>query len=159
MIASATVICSRAASDNGCAASHARPPSVNNSPRCGQAVVIQDRLDALLPLTALMRKRVPQPDLGAKIEQVIGRDPGLRQLSDRQQLTNMPRVSTIALGALLIPTPRGGLSRLGQVHRGTGPTQLIGHEPPAGRRLQRDLELQTTEPLTEPPDAPADAPA
>jgi hypothetical protein len=34
--ASATVICSRAAGDNGCAASHVRPARVSNSPRCGQ---------------------------------------------------------------------------------------------------------------------------
>lgn len=47
-------------------------------------VVIQDRLDALLPLTALMRQRVTQPDLGPKIQQMIVRDPGLWQPSDRQ---------------------------------------------------------------------------
>jgi hypothetical protein len=32
------------------------------------AVVIQDRLDTLLPLTPPMRQRVPQPDLSAEIQ-------------------------------------------------------------------------------------------
>ena len=123
------------------------------------AVVIQHRLDALLPLAALMRQRVTQPDLSAEIEQMIGRDPGLRQPSDRQQLANVPRVSAIALSALLVPSTSGGLGRLGQMHHRADLPQLIGDKPPAGRRLQRDLELLAAEPLTEPPDALRDAPA
>jgi hypothetical protein len=38
-------------------------------------VVIEHRLDPLLPLTALMRQGVTQPDPSAEIQHVIGRDP------------------------------------------------------------------------------------
>jgi hypothetical protein len=37
------------------------------------------------------------------------------------------------------------------VHAGTDRAQLLDHEPPPGRRLQRDLELATLEPAQEPP--------
>jgi hypothetical protein len=98
-------------------------------------VVIEDRLDALLPLTTLMGQRVAQPDLRAEIQQVIRRDPRLRQPIDHQQLPNVPGVRTIALRALLIPATGGGLRRLGQVHNRADRRQLIGDEPPAGRRF------------------------
>jgi len=116
-------------------------------------VVIQDRLDALLPLTPLMRQRVPQPDLGAEIQQMIGRDPGLRQPADRRQLTNVPRIGAVALGALLVPPPSRGLSRLGQMHDRADLRQLVGNKPPTRRGLQRDLELLAAELLTEPSDS------
>jgi hypothetical protein len=37
--------------------------------------VIEHRLDALLPLAALIDQRVTQPDPGAQIEHMVGRDP------------------------------------------------------------------------------------
>jgi hypothetical protein len=40
---------------------------------------------------------------GAQLEQVLGRDPRLRQPADHQQLAQMARVGAIALGALLVP--------------------------------------------------------
>ena len=40
-----------------------------------EAVVVERRLDALLPLAALIDQRVTQPDPGAQIEQMVGRDP------------------------------------------------------------------------------------
>jgi len=44
----------------------------------GQPMVVEHRADALLPLTALIDQRVTQADLRAQIEQMLGRDPGLR---------------------------------------------------------------------------------
>ena len=82
------------------------------------AVVIEHRLDPLLPLAALIDERVAQPDPGAQIEDVIGRDPRLRQPADHQQLAQMPGVRAIALGALLGAAQRRGLRRLGQMHAG-----------------------------------------
>jgi hypothetical protein len=70
-----------------------------------------------------------------------GRDPRLRQQPDHHQFTQMPCVRAIVLGPLLAPPPRGGLRRLGQAHHGARPAQLLDHEPPTRRRLQRDLEL------------------
>ena len=49
-------------------------------------VVLEDRVDALLPLAAIIDQRVPQPHTGAEIEQMLRRDPALRQLADHQQL-------------------------------------------------------------------------
>jgi hypothetical protein len=63
----------------------------------------------------------------------------------------MPRVGTIALGALLVPPPRSGLSRLSEIHDRADLPQLIGHKPPARCRFQRDLELLAAELFTEPP--------
>jgi hypothetical protein len=58
-------------------------------------VVIEHRLDALLPLAALIAQRVAQPDQRAQIEQMVRRDPGLRQPGDHQQLAQMPGVRTV----------------------------------------------------------------
>jgi hypothetical protein len=51
-----------------------------------QAVVIEHGADPLLPLAALIHQAVAQPDLGTEIEDVIGRDPALRQPPGHQQL-------------------------------------------------------------------------
>src|SRR3954451_2054789 len=56
-----------------------------------------------------------QPDAGAQVEQVRGRDPRFRQPADHQQLAQMPGVGAIALRALLGPAPRRGLGRLGEM--------------------------------------------
>ena len=114
-------------------------------------VVIQGRLDPLLPLAALLRQRVPQPDPRAEIEDVIRRDPRLRQPLDHQQLPQMPGVRTITLRPLLRPAQASRLRRLGQMHQGTDPPQLLDHEPPAGRRLERHLQLPRAETRQPPP--------
>ncbi len=102
--------------------------------------MVEDRLDALLPLAALIDERVTQTDAGAQVEQVLGRDPGLRQPPDHQQLAQVPGVGAVGLGALLVAAPRRGLGRFGEMDRGAGGTELLGHEAPAGRRLQRYLQ-------------------
>ena len=51
-----------------------------------QPVVIQHRLHPLLPLPALVDERVPQPDPRAQIQQMVRRDPALRQPRSHQQL-------------------------------------------------------------------------
>jgi len=104
-------------------------------------MVIQGRLDPPLPLTALLTQRVAQPDLSAEIEDVLRRDPGLRQPLDHQQLPQMPGIGAIALRALLRATQPGRLRRLRQMHNRPDAAQLLDHEPPAGRRLQRYLQL------------------
>jgi hypothetical protein len=94
---------------------------------------------------------VAQPDPRAQVEQVLGRDPRFRQPADHQQLTQVARIGAIAFGALLGPATRGGLGRLGQMHPRTDRRELLDHEPPTRRRLQRHLELQIAEALGEPP--------
>ena len=115
------------------------------------AVVIQRRLDPLLPLAALLRQRVPQPHPRAQIQDVLGRDPRLRQPLEHQQLPQMPSIRAITLRALLRPPQARGLRRLGQMYLRADPAQLLDHEPPASRRLQRHLEIPATEPRQELP--------
>jgi hypothetical protein len=86
IIASATVTCSRAHAGSGWAASHPSPLPGHQVASLRAAVVVEHRLDALLPLAALRRERVPQPDPRAQIQNVIGRNPRLGQPSDHQQL-------------------------------------------------------------------------
>ena len=81
---------------------------------------------------------------------MFGRDPQLRQPLNHQQLPQMPGIRAITLRALLRAPEPSGLRRLGQVHVGSDPAELLDHEPPAGRRLQRDLELLAAEPRQEP---------
>ena len=119
------------------------------------AVVVEHRLDPLLPLATLMRERVPRADPRAQIEDVLGRDPRLRQPVDHQQLAQMPGVRTIGLRALLVALAGARLRRLGQMHLRADPAQLLDHEPPPGRRLQRHLELLAGETLKEPAHAGA----
>ena len=81
-----------------------------------------------------------------------GWDPRLRQPTDQQQLAQMPGVRPVGLGTLLGPAQPARLRRLGEMHPGTDPLELLDHEPPARSRLQRDLELAPREPRQEPPD-------
>jgi len=112
-------------------------------------VVVEHRLQALLPLAALIDQRVTQPDPRAQIEHVLGRDPRFRQPPDHQQLAQMPGVGAIALGALLGPAARRRLRRLGEMHPRPDSVQLLDHEPPSRRRLQRHLELAAAETASE----------
>jgi hypothetical protein len=41
----------------------------------------------------------------------------------------------------LVPAHRSSLSRLGEMHAPADALELVGHDPPTGRRLQPDLEL------------------
>jgi hypothetical protein len=84
-------------------------------------VVVEHRMNPLLPLAALVDQRVAQPNPRAQIEDVIGRDPRLRQATDPHQLAQQPGVSAIGLRALLASPPRGGLRRLGQMHGRANP--------------------------------------
>jgi hypothetical protein len=130
-------------------------PSVGGHQRSAlrAAVVIEHRLDPLLPLGTLVGEGVTQPHTGAQIQQVRRRDPGLWQPSDHQQLAQVPRVRAVGFGALLAAAPRAGLRRLGQMRPGTDRLQLLDHEPPARRRLQRHLEPPATEAAQELPHA------
>jgi hypothetical protein len=62
----------------------------------------------------------------------------------------MPGVGTVVLGALLVAFQGGGVRRLGKMHDRLDPLQLLDHEPPAGRRLQRDLQLLVAKASKEP---------
>src|SRR5450755_2021430 len=112
-------------------------------------MVIEHRLDPLLPLGAQMRERVTAPDPGAQVENVIWWDPRLRQAADQQKLPQMAGVSPIGLRALLRTPQPARLRRLGQVHPSADPLELLGHEPPPRRCLQRNLEIPPGEPLEE----------
>src|SRR4051812_28446486 len=116
-------------------------------------MVIEHGLDALLPLAALVDERVPQAHAGSQIEQVRGWDPGLRQPPDHQQLAQMASVGAIGLGPLLAPAQAARLGRLSEMHVSADRVKLFDNEPPAGRRLQRDLQPLAGEAPEELPDA------
>jgi hypothetical protein len=98
-------------------------------------------LDPLLPLAALVDQRVPQPDLGAQLLDMGRRDPRLRHPPRLQQLAQTAGVLAVGLGPLLRAAQGARLGRLGQVHLGADRLELLDHEAPAGRRLQRRLDL------------------
>jgi hypothetical protein len=67
----------------------------------------------------------------------------------------VPRISAVALGALLRPAARRGLGRLGQVDVRADRLELLDDESPAGRCLQRNLELPAPEEGSEATDSRA----
>jgi hypothetical protein len=114
-------------------------------------VVVEHRLDPLLPLGPLMRERMTQAHPAAQIQDVSRRDPRFGQPPDQEQLAQMPRVCPVGLGALALALQPAGLGRLGEMHLGANSLELLREEPPAGRGLQRDLEILTGETLKELP--------
>ncbi len=62
----------------------------------------------------------------------------------------MAGVRAVGLRAPLVPAPRRGFRRLGQMHHRADRAQLLDEKPPAGGRLERDLQLLAREPLKEP---------
>ena len=117
-------------------------------------MVVEHRLDPLLPLAPLVRKRVPRTDPRAQIEDVLGRDPRLRQPRSSAAHADASRPRGRSSRASCCPCS-ARLRRLGQMHLRADAAQLLDHEPPAGRRLQRHLELLAGETLNEPAHASA----
>src|SRR5665213_2513496 len=64
----------------------------------------------------------------------------------------MARVGPVSLRTLLLALQRARLSRLRQMHISADPLELLDHEPPARRRLQRHLQIGPIEPGQELPD-------
>ncbi len=118
-------------------------------PMLREPVVIDDRLDPLLPLGALMRDQVPAADSRAQVEDVRGRDPRLREPTDQQQLPQMSGVRPVGLRAFLLAAHPARLGRLCKMHLSAGALELLDHEPPARRRLQRNLKTLASEPTEE----------
>jgi hypothetical protein len=87
--------------------------------------VVEHRLDALLPLAALLGQRVAQPDPRAQVQDVIGREPRLRHPREHHQLAHMPGVGAVGLGALLRAAQVARLGGLGQVRPGADRAQLL----------------------------------
>jgi hypothetical protein len=83
------------------------------------------------------------PDPGPQIQDVTRWDPRLRQPSDQEQLPQVPGIGPVGLRTLLLALQRGRLGRLSQVDLGTDTLELLDHEPPTSRCLQRNLQLLT----------------
>jgi hypothetical protein len=104
------------------------------------AVVKQLRVDSLQPGGALLDQRAAQAHQRAQLEDLLGRDPRLRHAPLLEQLAQMLRVGAVGLGPALGAAQDLGLRRLGQVHLGPDGLQLLHHEAPTRRRLERGLE-------------------
>ena len=61
----------------------------------------------------------------------------------------MPGIGKIGLRAPLLALQRARLGRLREMHLSTDPLELLHHEPPADRRLQRDLKTGPTKRVQE----------
>ncbi len=69
------MICSRARGGSGWACEPFATVTDHQLAALRSAVVVEDRLDPLLPLCALLAERVAQPDTRAQVEDVLRRDP------------------------------------------------------------------------------------
>jgi hypothetical protein len=117
--------------------------------RC-QPVVEQHRVDALLPLGALVDQGLAQPHQLTQVQDVRWGDPRFRQPVLLQQLPQVAGISPVGLGAALAASQRGGVGRFGQVRGHPGRRKLLGHKPPAGAALHREVAV-TRGQLAQPP--------
>ena len=106
-----------------------------------EPVVIEHRQHPLLPLRSLMRQRVPRPDPGAEIQMCAAGSThsGSRPINKSSRRCRASAQSVLA--RFFVALQRRRLGRLGQVHLGADPPQLLDHEPRASRRLKRHLEV------------------
>jgi hypothetical protein len=118
-----------------------RVAAIEPADREADAVMEEHGVDALQPLGAPVDERLAQPHQGGQLEDVLGRDPRLRQPPLQQQVAQVAGVALVGLGAPLRAARRGGVGRLGQLNRGAGALQLLDDEPPAGGRLHRGLDV------------------
>jgi hypothetical protein len=111
----------------------------------GHPVVEQGRVHRLQPGGVLVGQRLGAAHLGADLQHLRRRDPGLRQPPRCQQLAQVAGVCPVGLGPPLGATQRAGVGRLGQVRGDPGALQLLDHIPPAGAALQRERGLPAGE--------------
>jgi hypothetical protein len=121
-----------------------RPASAGSRLQAGRDPLVQQlRLEPLLPSRALIDQQLAHPHADAQLEHVHGRDPRLRQLAREQQPQLQVTVGIVGLRPPL-PSPLDRrLSRVGQMRAVAGPLDLLDHEAPGGRPLQRELDLTT----------------
>ena len=150
VIAIATMICSRAASGRRPARAMRGLRRSAGATRVGeQPVVVEHRTDPLLPLAALVDERVTNPTL----------EPNRADGRAGSTTPAAARSSTAPADASRQP----GRSWAASCSRATRssrpaqrdaprrqPAQLLDDEPPARRRLERDLELLAGKPAQEP---------
>jgi hypothetical protein len=74
-------------------------------------------------------------------QHVARRDPALRQPPVGQQLSQVPRVGLVGLRVPLPTAQRRGVGRLTDMGHRPGRRELLGHIPPAGTALQRELDV------------------
>ena len=114
------------------------------------ALVEEGGLDPLQPGGALLGEVHVQPHHSARLLDVLGRDPGLREGAGGEELAEMPGVDAVGLRVHLPPPPGAGLRGLGEVGLDPGAMQLLDHEAPAGAALQRERRRPGDDVLREP---------
>jgi hypothetical protein len=72
-------------------------------------------------------------------QHMLRRDPRLRNGVSHQQFSKMSGIGLVGLGPFLVPSPGRGVGRLGHVRPKPGGLNLLGHIPPTGASLQREL--------------------
>jgi hypothetical protein len=116
-------------------------------------LMVENRLNALLPGAALIHQGLTEAHDGAKLLDVFGRDPGFGQAAVRKELPQVTGVVAIVLGPALGSAQGSRIRRLGQMSLYPGGRKLLYHKAPAGGRFQGDrdlLILEAPEPLPKP---------
>jgi hypothetical protein len=99
------------------------------------------RLQPLLPAGALVDQPLTQPHARAQLQDLLRRDPRLRQLARREQPQQQVAVGAVGLRPPLTATLSRRLRRVGQVRAMPGPLDLLDDEPPTRRPLEREMHL------------------
>jgi hypothetical protein len=109
-------------------------------------------LEALLPGDPLLEQRLAQTDASAELEDMSGRNPRLPQLPVQQQLQHVVAVGPVGLGATLAAAPGRRLGRVSQMRVVPRAGDLLAHEAPASRALEREVDnaaLEASKPFAE----------
>jgi hypothetical protein len=110
------------------------------------ALVEQLRLQPLLPGGALVDQRLAQPHARAQLQDLRRRDPRLRQLPRREQPQQQIAIGPVGLRPPLAPTLSRRLRWIGEMRAIAGTHDLLDHEAPTRRPLERKLHIETVEP-------------
>jgi hypothetical protein len=102
------------------------------------------RLQPLLPAGALVDQRLAQPHTRTQLQDLRRRDPRLRQLARREQPQQQIAVGPVGLRAPLAPALTRRLGRVSEMGAMPRPLDLLDHEPPARRPLERETHLVDT---------------
>jgi hypothetical protein len=122
------------------------PPRLGARPQPGQHPLVEQlRVDALLPGGALVDQRLAQTHQRAQLEHMRRWDPRLRQLAREQQPQLQITVGVVGLRPPLPAAPGSRLGRIREMGGVAGPLDLLDHEPPTGRPVEREVGLTAGE--------------
>src|SRR5262245_14798345 len=106
-------------------------------PPAGPALLAEQRVQALRPPGALLRKRLAQPGAVAQLLDLRRSQPRLRQHLLPEQKRTKAGIKPVSLRPPLLPLQRAQLRRIGETNIQPHPLQLARDPTPTSRRLDR----------------------